>query len=87
MIALLSAFGNGDLDKGAEILMAELKNGGPEVQMKYVAVLHEAWLKLPANSWALGGDLDKLFGQLDPVEQAKDVQQLMSLYTWLCSLN
>ena len=34
-----------------------------------------------------GGDLDRPSGELTPEEQAKDVQQLMSLYTWLCGLD
>jgi hypothetical protein len=53
------------------------------VQRKYASILHDAWLKLPANSWALGGDLDVPFEELHEEEQAKDIQQLMSLYTWL----
>lgn len=87
MIALLPAFGDGDPDQGAEILKATLKVPDFSVQARYAAVLHEAWLKLPANSWALGGDLDRPFDELPKEEQAKDIQQLMSLYAWLCSLD
>lgn len=87
MIALLPAFGDGDPDRGAAILKAELAVPDFNVQAKYAAILHDAWLKLPANSWALGGDLDRPFSELPEEEQAKDVQQLMSLYTWLCSLD
>lgn len=87
MIALLPSFGNGDPDCGAEVLKAELAVPDFNVQAKYAATLHDAWLKLPANSWALGGNLDRPFDKLDPEEKAKDVQQLMSLYTWLCSLD
>lgn len=87
MIALLPAFGDGDPDQGAEVLKAELKVPNFDVQAKYAAILHEAWLKLPANSWALGGDLDRPFEELPEEEQAKDIQQLMSLYTWLCNLD
>lgn len=87
MIALLPAFGDGDPDQGAEILKAMLKVPDFNVQARYAAVLHEAWLKLPANSWALGGDLDRPFEELDEEEQAKDIQQLMSLTSWLCSLD
>lgn len=86
MIALLPSFGNGDPDLGAEILKATLAVPNFNTQAEYAAMLHEAWLKLPANSWALGGDLDRPFSELPEEEQAKDVQQLMSLYTWLCSL-
>ena len=87
MIALLPAFGNGDADNGAETLKTMLKVPDFNVQAKYAALLHDAWLKLPANSWALGGDLDCPFDELPEDEKAKDVQQLMSLYTWLCSLD
>ena len=87
MIALLPSFGNGDPDYGAEILKAELAVPDFNVQAKYAAILHDAWLRLPANSWALGGDLDRPFDELPEEEQAKDVQQLMSLYTWLRSLD
>lgn len=86
MITLLPSFGNGDPDCGAEILKAELAVPDFNVQAKYATILHDAWLKLPANSWALGGDLDRPFSELPEEEQAKDVQQLMSLHTWLCSL-
>ena len=87
MIALLPAFGGGDPEEGAFILKARLKVPDFNVQAKYAAILHEAWLKLLANSWALGGDLDRPFEELPEEEQAKDIQQLMSLYTWLCSLD
>lgn len=86
MIALLPSFAEGEND-GAAVLRAVLAVPDFNVQAKYAGVLHEAWLKLPANSWALGGDLDKPFDQLPPEEQAKDVQQLMSLYDWLVSLD
>ena len=87
MIALLPSFGNGDPDYGAEILKAELAVPDFNTQAKYAAILHDVWLRLPANSWALGGDLDRPFDELPEEEQAKDVQQLMSLYTWLRSLD
>lgn len=84
MIALLPSFSeSGDADEGAMILMTMLKVPNFNVQRKYASILHDAWLKLPANSWALGGDLDVPFEELPEEEQAKDVQQLMSLYTWL----
>lgn len=87
LIDLLPAFGNGDYDQGARTLKAVLKVPNFKVQAEYAAKLHEAWLKLPANSWALGGDLDRPFDELPEEEQAKDVQKLMTLYTWLCTLN
>lgn len=87
MIDLLPAFAEGTSNDGADVLKAVLKVPNFSVQAKYAAILHEAWLKLPANSWALGGDLDRPFDELPEEEQAKDVQQLMSLYTWLCSLD
>ena len=86
MIALLPAFGNGDSDLGAEIIKAVLTVPDFDVQAKYASILHEAWLKLPANSWALGGELDCPFEKLSPEEKAKDVQQLMSLHKWLVEL-
>ena len=73
-------------DRKATILKTMLAVPDFNVQSKYAAILHDAWLKLPANSWALGGDLDRPFNELPEEEKAKDVQQLMSLYTWLCSL-
>lgn len=86
MIALLPAFGNGDPDRGAEVIKTVLTVPNFNIQAKYAAMLHEAWLKLPANSWAIGGDLDRPFDQLPPEEQAKDIQQLMSLHKWLVEL-
>lgn len=86
MIALLPSFSVGDTD-GATVLKTILKVPDFSVQAKYAAILHDAWLKLPANSWALGGDLDCPFEQLPSEEKAKDIQQLMSLYTWLRSLD
>lgn len=86
MIALLPSFSRDGVD-GATVLKTMLKVPDFDVQAEYAAILHEAWLELPANSWALGGDLDRPFDELPEEEQAKDVQQLMSLYTWLCSLD
>ena len=86
MIALLPAFGNGDPDLGAEMIKAMLTVPDSDVQAKYASILHEAWLKLPANSWAIGGELDCPFEELSPEEQAKDIQQLMSLHKWLDEL-
>lgn len=85
MIALLPSFAEGDND-GATVLKTILAVPDFNTQAKYAAILHEAWLKLPANSWALGGDLDRPFSELTPEEQAKDIQQLMSLRDWLISL-
>ena len=86
MIALLPSFAEGGTD-GATVLKTVLAVPDFNVQAKYAAILHDAWLRIPANSWALGGDLDRPFDELPEEEQAKDVQQLMSLYTWLCSLD
>ena len=86
MIALLPSFAEGGTD-GATVLKTVLAVPDSNVQARYAAILHDAWLKLPVNSWALGGDLDRPFDKLGPEEKAKDVQQLMSLYTWLCSLD
>ena len=86
MIDLLPSFAEGETD-GATVLKTALAVPDFNVQARYAARLHEAWLKLPANSWALGGNLDRPFDQLPEEEQAKDVQQLMSLYTWLCGLD
>ncbi len=86
MIALLPSFAEGETD-GVTILKTVLKVPDFNVQAKYAAKLHEAWLRLPANAWALGGPLDKPFEELPEEEQAKDVQQLMSLYNWLVSLD
>lgn len=86
MIALLPSFAEGGTD-GATVLKTVLAVPDFNVQAKYAAILHDVWLRIPANSWALGGDLDRPFDELPEEEQAKDVQQLMSLYTWLCSLD
>lgn len=86
MIALLPSFAEGDND-GATVLKTVLAVPNFDVQAKYAAKLHEAWLKLPSNAWALGGPLDKPFEKLQEEEQAKDIQQLMSLYNWLVSLD
>lgn len=85
MIELLSSFGN-VTNSGEEVLLAVLSVPNFDVQAKYAAILHENWLKLPQNSWALGSDLDRPFSELSEEEQAKDVQQLMSLYQWLKSM-
>ena len=37
--------------------------------------IHDAWLS--RNEWAKGGELDVPFDQLSPVEQAKDIDQVV----------
>ena len=37
--------------------------------------IHSAWLA--RNNWAAGGELDVPFAQLPPVEQAKDIDQMV----------
>lgn len=86
MIALLPAFAEDGFD-GATVIRLVLAVPDSSIKAKYAAILHRAWLQLPANSWALGGDLDRPFEELPSEEQAKDVQQLMSLHAWLCSLD
>ena len=47
-----------------------------EVQRDYVGgKIHDAWLS--RNDWAAGGELDVPFAQPPPVEQAKDLDQMV----------
>ena len=72
-------------------------NGGPEVILglnfqdcwtasHFGALVHQAWLAQPENSWAKGGPLDVPFELLPLKEQDKDIQQLRSLQCWLKTL-
>lgn len=49
---------------------------GNDEHRAYVgAKIHDAWLD--RNDWARGGELDVPFDQLPPVEQAKDIDQMV----------
>lgn len=71
--------------------------GGPEVILglnlqdcwtasHFGALVHQAWLAQPENSWAKDGPLDVPFELLPLKEQDKDIQQLRSLQCWLKTL-
>ena len=79
MIALMEAMGGEDVVAGLDL-------DDPKVRAEYGALLHQLWLEQPCNDWAKGGELDRPFSLLDPVEQEKDIQQLLSLQRWLRSL-
>ena len=79
MIALMEEMG------GEEAILA-LDLDNEVVRVEAGTRLHQLWLTQSANDWAIGGPLDKPFVELDPVEQAKDIQQLRSLQKWLRSL-
>lgn len=76
MIELMESMGG----KGI-ILAIDFENKAQ--RLEYGSRLHQLWLEQPANSWAKGGELDRPFADLDPAEQDKDIQQLVSLQKWL----
>ena len=75
MVSMIYAVG------GTQTILDTLKN-----LWALASMIHEAWLDNPNNSWAKGGNLDKPFDKLDPSEQMKDIQMLVSMFKWLLAL-
>jgi len=66
----------------AEVVVDVLAEANGQVDLSnedhrdYVGTrIHDAWLS--RNDWAAGGELDVPFAQLSPVEQAKDLDQMV----------
>ena len=75
MIALMAAM-------GGPTVIAGLDLNDPDTRLRYGTMLHQLWLQQPANS-SVSSELKRPFRFLDPAEQDKDIQQLISLQKWL----